>query len=183
MKSFIRLATCCDPYLERFIYRECTFLWRTIDLKNFPGINDMQLESLSRRINAQSATRSFILDRNTLKPITGAGLEPLRYSKVLKSVDLRQTTTLERGPTGLCDSHVSRILRTIVSYQLETVKVRRQHAGRHLGPFKEYCAPWRNLFASLRLKQARACENKMCFHCGSSMTPPYQDVTKGEILT
>jgi hypothetical protein len=135
MKLFIRLVTCCDPYLERFIYRECTFLWRTIDLKNFPGINDMQLESLLRRINAQqSVTRSFILDKNTLKPITGAGLEPLRYSKVLKSVDLRQTTTLERRPTGLCDSHVARILRTMMSYQLETVKVRWQHAGRQ--------APW-----------------------------------------
>jgi hypothetical protein len=56
-------------------------------------------------------------------------------------------------------------------------------AGRHLGPFREYCAPWRNLFASQRLKQARACENKTGFHCSSSMTPPYQDVAKGEILT
>jgi hypothetical protein len=96
MKSLIRLATCCYPYLERFIYRECTYtyLWRKIDLKNFPGNNDMQLESLMTRINAQSVTRSIILDKNTFKPITGTGLEPLRYFRVLESVDLGQTTSL-----------------------------------------------------------------------------------------
>lgn len=96
MKSLIRLATCCYPYLERLIYRECTYtyLWRKIDLKNFPGNNDMQLESLMTRINAQSVTRSIILDKNTFKPITGTGLELLRCFRVLESVDLGQTTSL-----------------------------------------------------------------------------------------
>ena len=183
MKSFIRLATCCDPYLERFIYRDCTYLWREIDLKHYPGITDTQLESLLRRINAQSVTQSIILDKNTRKPITGAGLEPLRYSKVLESVDLRQTTTIERGPTGLHDRHVARILKTMVSYKLETVKVRRQHAGRGFGLFDEYWAPWRTIFASLRFKQARACQHKACSHCSSPMAPYYQDATKEEILT
>lgn len=54
----------------------------------------MQLESLMTRINAQSVTRSIILDKNTFKPITGTGLELLRCLRVLESLDLGQTTSL-----------------------------------------------------------------------------------------
>jgi hypothetical protein len=60
MELLIRLVTCCDLYLEQFIYREGTYLWQKVDLKNFPSNNDMQLELLMRCINAQSVTRSII---------------------------------------------------------------------------------------------------------------------------
>ena len=106
-KSYVRLAASSDRELANFIYTECTYLWRNLDLQEYPGIQDAQLKSLLERINARSITRSIVLDKTSDTTITGAGLEPLRGSEVLESIDLRQSLSLNRGPTSLDDERVA----------------------------------------------------------------------------
>lgn len=125
-KSFVRLSICShDPFLSNFIYNECTYLWKEIDLANFPGITDEQLQSLLERVNARSVTTSVVLNKDTSSPITGAGLEPLRHSRVLESIDLRQSKSTDLGPTGLNDELVADILSTVLPHELQQVKVRK----------------------------------------------------------
>lgn len=95
---------------------------KELDLSYFPGITDQQLGPLLERINARSVTRSILLDKKTPSPISGRGLEPLRQSRVLESIDLRQWDSLDPGPTGLHDEAVSDILRSMVPHKLGMVK-------------------------------------------------------------
>ena len=190
LKSYIHLATCCDPYLERFVYRECAaFLWTHIDLALLPGITDTQLESLFRRIDAQSVTKSILLDKSPRTPITGVGLEPLRNSRVLESIDLRQSNTVQHGPTGLDDELVADILITMIPHNLRKVKIRKVFVpGDGVGPFAEYPVAWHPVLLHLRLKNALTCTDKACSHCGSFLVkdqslyhlPPFEVLKEDE---
>ena len=168
MKAYIRLAISCDRELAHFIYTECTFLWREIDLSKFPGITDVQLESLLERINAQSVTRSILLDKETSSPLCGAGLKPLRHSRVLERIDLRQSTSLELGPTELDDELVAGILRSMLPHKLEMVKVRKQFESNG-SPFDEHCFSWSFFLTNMRLFKVQKCTLESCSHCGGSL--------------
>jgi hypothetical protein len=126
-KSYVKLAASSDRDLVDFIYTGCTNLWRNLDLQEYPGITDSQVKYLLERINAQSITTSIVLDKTPDTTITGSGLEPLRGSKVLESIDLRQSLSLNRGPASLFDEFVADILSTMIPHALETVKVRKQY--------------------------------------------------------
>jgi hypothetical protein len=140
-KSYVKLAASSDRDLVDFIYTGCTsYLWRNLDLQEYPGIMDSQLKSLLERINGQSITTNIVLDKTSDTTITGSGLEPLRGSKVLESIDLRQSLSLNRGPTSLVDELVADILSTMIPHALETVKVRKQYYRSSDGVlFDEYC--------------------------------------------
>lgn len=89
--SIMRLAISGDRQLSHFIYTERKHrIWENLDLATCRGITDEQLRSLLERINAQACMKSLLLDKETTSPITGTGLEPLRGSRVLQRVDLRQ---------------------------------------------------------------------------------------------
>ena len=177
MKSYIRLAISGDPAVTRFIYTECTYLWRHLDLAKFPGITDPQLQSLLERINARSITESITFDKKTSSPITGVGLEPLRHSRVLESIDLRQSDAIDYGPTGLDDELVSDILLSMLPHKLTIVKIRKQHDSRHLH-YDEYCFSWSSFFANLRVIQARKSATKSCTHCSESLFREGRDSTE-----
>lgn len=69
-ESYVRLAASSDRDLVDFIYTGCTYLWRNLDLQEYPGITDSQLKSLLERINAQSITTSIVLDKTSDTTIT-----------------------------------------------------------------------------------------------------------------
>lgn len=94
LKSFVWLAICSDQDLAHFIYTECTFLWREIDLANCRGITDRQLNSLLERVNARSVTKSIILHKKAT--ITALGLEPLQGSRVLQSIEYCNRSTCDK---------------------------------------------------------------------------------------
>lgn len=170
-KSYVRLATCSDRELARFIYKECAYLWREIDLSHCPGVMDAQLRSLLERVNARSVTKSIVLDKTSDSTITGAGLEPLRGSRVLECIDLRQSDSRTRGPTSLDDELVTDLLSTMTPHKLEKIKVRKQHFQSSDFPFDVYCFPWSSFFANLELSKARKLGDQRCSHCDSSLTP------------
>ncbi len=87
------------------------------------------------------------------------------FSKVLESIDLRQSTLLTRGPTCLDDDLVTEILSTMIPHKLETVKVRKQFLLSSDLPYDEYCFPWGVFFTNLRLKQVRVLSTQGCSHC------------------
>ena len=184
-RSFVRLAICSDQELECFIYTECTYLWRELDLHEFPGITDVQLKSLLERIHAQAITRTIVLDKTSDTVITGAGLEPLRGSKVLESIDLRQSVAYTRGPTSLNDELVTDILSTMIPHKLDTVKVRKQYHNSTDFPLDEYCFPWSSFFAKIALEKSRNLGSQVCSHCNRSMTSvfPYGQMTTRHVLT
>lgn len=172
IKTFVNLATSYDGYLDRFIYKECTFLWRHLDLSKFPGITDTQLQSLLERINARRVTQSIVLDKSEgLPPISGAGLEPIRHSRVLQSIDLRQTETRDLGPTGLNDALVAEILSTMIPHKLAKAKVQRQFyyiaTNTHA-----YCLPWSMFFENLNIYNLKRRLRESCSHCGTSLAIP-----------
>ena len=176
MKSYIRLAVSGDPGLTHFIYTECTYLWKHLRLAKFPGIDDRQLQSLLDRINARSVTESIILDDETSSTITGAGLEPLRHSRVLESIDLRQSDIIEYSNTDLDDDLVSDILSTMIPHKLRIVKLFKQNRRSDV-PFGCYeSASWRTFFTNLRLKGIQACQS--CSHCHKTLTPETRLLTQ-----
>lgn len=165
-KAYIRLATCGDRELAHFIYTECTHLWKEIDLAMCPGITDPQLQSLLQRVSANTVTQSILVDKTPNSPITGAGLEPLRHSRVLERIDLRQSTSHDLGPTGLDDELVAGILSTMLPHKLFMVKVRKQLVHDPNGLlFHEYCDSWSALLRNMRLQRALEWANKVCSHC------------------
>lgn len=188
-KTYVRLAISGDDSLSHFIYTECVYLWRHVDLAQYPGITDTQLHSLLERIHAQSVTQTFVLDKNPRNPITGTGLEPLRHSRILESIDLRQSPqspTCTAGPTGLNDELVADILSTMLPhYQLTSVKVRRQKeidTENETPAFDRYCFPWSCFFANLCLFNARKCFQKSCSHCNEPLVRLSSTTAPGELL-
>jgi len=181
MKSYIRLAISCDQYIAHFIYTECAFLWKVVDLAKLPGITDSQLQSLLERVDARNVTRSILLDKTTRSPIAGSGLEPLRHSRVLESVDLRQTSTLEVGETGLDDELVADILSTMLPHKLETVKVRKQFESNGI-PMDQYCFSWSSFLTNLKLFKARKCAKESCSHCAESLAPEGRVATQKALI-
>jgi hypothetical protein len=168
-KGYIRLAIAGDDYVAHLIYNECSYLWRHIDLATFPGITDAQLRSLLERINAESVTQTFLLDKNPKHVITGSGLEPLRHSRVLESIDLRQCSDWTAGSTGLDDELVTDILSTVLPHELKSVKVRKQNDTGNVA-FDQYCFPWSCFFANLCLFRARKCFKESCSHCDEPLS-------------
>lgn len=172
MKTYIRLAATGDRGLAHYIYTESTHLWKVIDLAKFPGITDAQLESLLERVNAVSVTQCIIFDKNPTTLITGRGLEPLRHSRVLESIDLRQTTSVNVGPTWLDDRYVPDLLSTMIPHKLTSIKVRKQFDS-SFGAARpdKYCFSWSAFFANFKLNQARNSVNEVCSHCNASLVP------------
>ena len=82
-----------------------------------------------------------MLDKNPRSPITGTGLEPLRHSRVLESIDLRQCSSWTADSTGLNDELVTDILSTMLPHKLKSVKVRKQNDTGNVA-FDQYCFPW-----------------------------------------
>jgi hypothetical protein len=121
-----------------------------IDLATFPCITDAQLRSLLERMNAESITQTFLFDKNPKHVITGSGLEPLRHSRVLESIDLRQCSDWTAGSTGLDDELVMDILSTVLPHELKSVNVRKQNDSGNVA-FDQYCFPWSCFFANLCL--------------------------------
>lgn len=179
-KAYIRLAISGDDYLAHFIYTECLYLWRQLDLSKLPGMTDTQLNSLLERINAQSVTQTFVLDKNPRSPITGAGLEPLRHSRVLESIDLRQCSSWTAGSTGLDDQLVAEILSTMLPHAIKSVKVPKQNETGNLA-FDQYCFPWSTFFANLCLFNARKCFKESCSHCNEPLSRQ-SNTTPREVL-
>jgi hypothetical protein len=66
----------------------------TSDVALFPGITGTHLESLFRRLDAQSVIKSILFHKFTRTSITGVGLEPLQNSIVLESVLTFDSQTL-----------------------------------------------------------------------------------------
>ena len=47
-KAYIRLAISGDEYLAHFIYTECLYLWRQLDLSKFPGMTGYSAKLTAR---------------------------------------------------------------------------------------------------------------------------------------
>jgi hypothetical protein len=115
-------------------------------------------------------------------------LEPLRGSKVLESIDLRHSLSLNRGPTSFDDELVADILSTIIPHVLETVKVRKQYYRSSDVLFDEYsCFPWSSFLAKFALE--KCCfnlGNQVCSHCNIPMayvSPPFGRITTQIVLS
>jgi hypothetical protein len=145
-------------------------------LANFPGITDDQLQSLLERVNARSVTTSIVLDKKPSVPITGAGLESLRHSQVLESIDLRQSLDRRLGPTGLNDDLVADILSTMIPHKLHKVKLRKQFESQG-APFDEYTFAWGTFMTTLKMNQARRSASESCSHCNISLVPAMRCLT------
>lgn len=114
----------CNSQLLHRVTRECRGLWIKIDFKHYIShhhLTDEMLAALLERVNARNVTEELSLA--LCERIVGHGLEPLRHSQVLKSIDLR-TQGLD-GTGALNESLVMAILETMFPYELLEVKLLR----------------------------------------------------------
>ena len=89
LPSIIALAS-CNHLLSTLIYETCNGLWSSLDFSELPNnfrLTDKCLKNFLKRINAQENTR--YLSIQNCSAIQGYGLEPLRSSTVLHTIDLR----------------------------------------------------------------------------------------------
>ena len=108
----------CSHFLAVQIWSDRS-LWRVIDFGTVPTANaarlcDKGLYSLLDRVRARDATERISLRGCT--SLTGRGLEPIRGSMMLRSIDLRLAREHETtvGATGLDDTAVLDVLSSML---------------------------------------------------------------------
>ena len=118
LRSVIRVAS-CSRCLQQLVYQGCKTLWMDLDFqkvahKYASKITDHSLRRLLERINAREITTS--LSVRGCESIKGHGLEPLRYSNVLETIDLRLGRDHDNaaGPTGLDEDFVLDVLTSML---------------------------------------------------------------------
>ena len=116
----IRLAS-TSKTLQKLIFQDCVPLWREINFKDLPypkkqSLTDEMLASLLIRVNAKSVTRTINLTR--CGGIQGTGLEPLRGSEVLETLDMT-----EAYQQRIDLDTVLSILRTMIPFKLFHVRL------------------------------------------------------------
>jgi hypothetical protein len=123
---------CLSRTLRHLVYGEdCSPLWENIDFSKVPytrtsSITDETLSSLLTRVNAREVTKRLSLrDCHRLR---GIGLESLRHSRVLESVDLR----IHWYWAEQINAHLVDILRTTVPHKLFMVRL---HKSSHNAGF------------------------------------------------
>ena len=89
LPAIISLAS-CNHHTSNLIYEHCSTLWVKIDFSNLKHsykLTDEYLKKFLQRVNARKVVK-FLSIRNCIG-IKGYGLEPLRASEALETIDLR----------------------------------------------------------------------------------------------
>lgn len=125
LSSLIKLAS-CSKWLQELIYKGTPALWSSIDFSDTVGdgrfgyartrtmLLDKDVKRLLDRVNAVSVTKSISLRQ--CGNFSGQGLEPVRSSEVLESIDLRGTLAATAN-----SSVVSEILCSMLPFNLTKV--------------------------------------------------------------
>ena len=116
----IQLAQSNTVFQKR-VYRDCPQTWQCMDFCVVPEslcqhVTDAQLSCLLIRVNAHQVTVN--LDLSGCTRIRGNGLAPLRNSRVLETVTLLDTTSIQQNPMPALW-----ILRTMFPYNLAVVRI------------------------------------------------------------
>lgn len=123
----LNLAT-CNTSLLTCITKECSALWVDIHFhpflnywyeplqKKLSNLTDDMLSALLKRVNAESTTKSLTVWGCVR--LLGRGLEPLRHSQVLESVDFR----FGYHDENMNESFIVDLLRTMLPYKLCQVR-------------------------------------------------------------
>ena len=85
IKSLVRLGETSKQW-GQFVYRDTPQLWEKIGCRKMASMTDGQLAALLRRTNAKEKTKEINL--KICYSITGTGLEPLKGSTALRSINL-----------------------------------------------------------------------------------------------
>ena len=192
LRALCRLAG-CSKLTQRLVYAQAERLWRRIDLGSWPHhpgegasnylarLTDEALATILRRCNAHGVTTYISLRHCT--GLSGAGLAPLRSSRVLQEIDLRtEDRHLYRpGPASLNNVAVVDVLRTLLHlptanlHSLGVLSV--VHAGRQRFGVKgvhAFSPPMRDLMDELtRATLVHVADTKAaCWHCKHLIAGP-----------
>lgn len=121
----------CNTNLLRLVTRDCTTLWVHIDFYPFHNdfhhapskkrngsLTDRMLSALLERVNAREVTKSLHIGGCT--KIRGAGLEPLRNSRILERINLENGHHNWMGSVN--EQLIREILRTLLPHNLLDVE-------------------------------------------------------------
>lgn len=117
LSSLVKLSVCSKTLAESVYSR--SYLWEKIDLETLSyrqrqALNDRSLHRLLKAVNAKEVTKSLSIRYCT--NIQGFGLEPLRGSHVLEELDLRKKHQGVINGTGLEESFVLSLLKTMMPF-------------------------------------------------------------------